>query len=129
MTKSNEKLPPQVEDEIERRLVDALNKGYPESDGDQQTWDDKREAVELEFRKRFPNADEDEIDTLMDDFCVKRIWRPLPYRTRADGEREAASGDLLARLREAVELMPLGTAKRAKWLSRANATIAKAEER
>lgn len=41
----------------------------------------------------------------------------------------AAAPELLAALREAVTLMPLGTAIRAEWMGRASAAIAKAEGR
>lgn len=89
---------------IEAKIVKALNDGWEGTQGDEQTFDDKRESIEREIKKRFKGADTAEIDEMVDYMMENFVFRVFPYQTVAEHSLAEAAPDLLAALKQAVEI-------------------------
>jgi hypothetical protein len=90
--------------EIEAKIVEALNESWPESHGDEQTWEDKNEAARGELKKRYPDESEDQIDAWVDAFAQDYCVRTLPYETTRGYEVAESSVVLLEALKNLVRL-------------------------
>lgn len=87
--------------EIEARIVEGLNAAWPESHGDEQTWSDKREAIENEVKTLFPVADEKALAQIIDDMQQNYVARPLPYVKMADDVLHVLAPKLVDALKRA----------------------------
>ena len=81
--------------EIEAKIVPALNEAWPESHGDEQTWEDKNEAARAELVARYPDESEAQVDAWLDAFAQDYCARPEPYQTAGDDRLKDAAPAML----------------------------------
>ncbi len=92
---------------IEAKLVKELNAGWETSVGDEQTYDDKREAITNELAKRYPKDSAEELEEKVEYMMENHVVRLLPFATEADTKRNEASAELLVALKGAMTAFQL----------------------